>query len=190
MRIDPSTFKRHHLRVHSFLDDVPIHDVWRIELSPRAGDPDIQDVRRIFSEQVLKTTNPVVRGLFVFRKLLGWVFRWDRERPTTDDASYIHRLTADDRARSLEPPGTPEGPFRLLYAFPNEVLAEVINKTVHAFSAMALVPNGRGYFLYWAIYVRPSGWLSRLYMSLIRPFRRRIVYPSLLSQAQRAWEQG
>jgi len=190
MRTDPATFKQLDLRVHTFLHDVPIHDVWRIELAPRDGSSDIQDVRKMFSDEFLKAQNPVVRGLFALRKFLGRLFGWDRERPNRIAESYARRLTEEDRAKSLETAGTPEGPFRVLYVFPTEVLAEAINSTVHAFSCMALVPRERGHFLYWAIYVRPRGPVSRLYMALIQPFRHWIVYPSILARAQRAWEQS
>lgn len=189
MRTNTETFKQLDLRAHQFLPDVPIEDVWRIELTPRDGDIDIQQVRELFSDQ-LGSLNPFVRGLFALRRFLGRLFDWDQEPPNRTSESFEGRLTEDDRARSLEAPGTQEGPFRILYMFPNEVLSEVINSTVHAFSCMALVPREQGHFLYWAIYVRPTGFVPRLYMALIKPFRHWIVYPSILARAQRAWEQN
>jgi hypothetical protein len=187
MRIDPSTFQEIDLRVHTFLSDVPIHDVWRVQLAPRAGNPDVRTVREMMSGERLPTLNPVVRGLFAFRAFLGRLFGWDRERADRSARSFEQRLTDDDRKRSLEPPGKLDGPFRVLYVFPNEGLTEAINRTVHAFLCLALVPNRDGYALYWAIYVRPGKALTRFYMALIDPFRQWIVYPSILRRVQRAW---
>lgn len=187
MRVDPAVFRQFDLRVHTFLNDVPLHDVWRVELAPRDGNPDMRDVRSVMSEALLVSLNPVVRGLFALRALLGRLFGWDGERPDRASQSYEGRLTDEDREKSLEPPGKAEGPFRLLYVFPTEALGEAINRTVHAFSCLALVPRERGYFLYWAIYVRPGKTLTRVYMALIDPFRHWIVYPSVLRRLQKAW---
>src|SRR5438045_3689512 len=82
---------------------------------------------------------------------------------------------------------TMRGPFRTLYVFPTETLAEVQNATVHAFLATALVPRDGGYTLYWAIYVRSDRLATRLYMALIDPFRRRIVYPAIVRSIHAAW---
>lgn len=187
MRADPAAFQQLDLRVHGFLNDVPLHDVWRIELAPRHGKPDMRDVRAVMSEALSVPLNPVVRGLFAFRVFLGRLFRWDDERPDRESQSFAERLTEEDRTRTLEPPGKAEGPFRLLYVFPQEALGEAINSTVHAFSSLALVPREEGYFLYWAIYVRPGKVLTRFYMALIDPFRHWIVYPSVLRRMQEAW---
>ncbi|MGB5696946.1 MAG: DUF2867 domain-containing protein [Polyangiales bacterium] len=190
MRLEPAVFRRLDLRVHAFLGDVPLHDVWRVELGPRADDPDIRDVRAILSEELFASLNPIVRGLFALRACLGRVFQWDAERPDRSSQSYEPRLTEEDRETSLEPPGKADGPFRVLYVFPAEALHEAINRTVHAFLCLALVPSDEGYELYWATYVRPGKALTRLYMALIDPFRRWVVYPSVLHRIQRAWNRG
>ena len=38
------------------------------------------------------------------------------------------------------------------------------------------------------VYVKPRGTLGDAYLTLIDPFRHRIVYPSMLRQIGRAWE--
>jgi uncharacterized protein DUF2867 len=124
--------------------------------------------------------------LVALRRALGAQLGLDRERPQAATESYVHRLTDADRARSLTPPGTRDGGFRTLYRFSNEALAEVRNATVHGFLATALVPCASGYVLYWAVYVKPVGAVTRVYMALIDPFRRLIVYPALLAQTQAA----
>jgi hypothetical protein len=41
--------------------------------------------------------------------------------------------------------------------------------------------------LYWAVYVKPVSWLTPVYMAVIEPFRRFVVYPAILRQIRRAW---
>ena len=101
--------------------------------------------------------------------------------------SYVHRLAEADRSQSQVPPGTREGPFRVLYVLGQEALSELRNATVHAFLALALTPSPEGYILYLAIYVKPVSRLTTLYMALIDPFRRLLVYPALGRHAQQRW---
>ncbi|HEX6729754.1 MAG TPA: DUF2867 domain-containing protein, partial [Pyrinomonadaceae bacterium] len=84
------------------------------------------------------------------------------------------------------PPGTPEEPFRVLFVSPQEAILEIQNTTVHAFSVFALLNHSSGYRLYWAIYVRPNS-ISSWYMRLIDPFRRLIIYPTVLRYLEAAW---
>ncbi len=85
-----------------------------------------------------------------------------------------------------QPPAT-SLPFRVLYVLGDEALSELRNATVHAFLALALTPSPGGYTLYLAIYVKPVTRFSTLYMALIDPFRRLVVYPTLGRQAQQRW---
>ena len=128
-----------------------------------------------------------VRALFALRFALGRAFGWDRPPPDALADSYLHRLRDDDRSRSLVAPGTTRGPFRTLYVFADESVAEARNATVHAFLVMALRARAGGYRLHWAIYVKPVGRLTGIYMAVIDPFRRFIVYPALIRRTQAAW---
>jgi hypothetical protein len=75
----------------------------------------------------------------------------------------------------------------LLYGLERESVSEIRNATVHAFSVGALDPTAGGYTLYWAVYVRPVGRVTRVYMALIDPFRRMLVYPAILRGLHDAW---
>jgi hypothetical protein len=161
--------------------------VWSIPLADAGPDRTMRDVLAVAPFDERRPPNVLVRALFTTRRVLGRVFGWDDGRHENPAASYVHRLTDDDRARSLVPPGTRHGPFRLLYVFPNEAVAEIRNATVHAFLASALLPRPRGHLLYWAIYVKPVGALSAPYMAIIDPFRRWVIYPRLIAEMQRAW---
>jgi hypothetical protein len=77
--------------------------------------------------------------------------------------------------------------MEVLYELEHESLAEGRNATVHGFLSQALLPTRDGYRLYWAVYVRPVSWFTPVYMALIEPFRRFLVYPSLFSRISAAW---
>lgn len=175
------------LRVHAFLGDVPLHDVWSVDLPGGGPERSVEDLRAIFAEERLRSVNPAVSALFRLRLALGRVFRWDDEPRSATRPSYAERLDADDRDRSRVAPGSSDGLFSVLYVFENEALGEVSNATVHAFSCMVLEPGAAGYTLYWAIYVQPVSRLTPFYMALIDPFRRWIIYPAILRHVRKAW---
>src|SRR5262249_4623509 len=130
--------------------------------------------------------NPLVAALFNFRFFLGRVFGWDNPDRYERD-SYIHRLSDEDRARSLITPGTPDGPFRLLNLLPTESVREVQNATVHAFLCEALRESDSRYRYYWGVYVKSVSRFTPLYMALIKPFRHWVVYPAILRRIRKAW---
>ena len=144
MRVSPKEFERIPLRAHSLLADVPLHDVWAIDL--RGGGPGLTiiDLRALLSEEKLRAANPVVNFLFGLRWWLGRVFSWDREPPRASEETFLHRLSPTDRVGSLVAPGIPEGPFRVLFVARQEAISEIQNSTVHAFSVFALLERSRG----------------------------------------------
>ena len=187
MRVTPAEFRRVNLRCHSLLADVPLHDVWAIPLDGGGPGRTIRDAHAIMFGSRRATAKPAVRVLFRLRWALGRAFGWDDERNDPTALSYVHRLSEADRLQSEVRPGTREGPFRVLYVFANEALSELRNATMHGFMALALVPRQEGYTLYMGVYVTPVSRLTPLYMALIDPFRRYIVYPALCRDAQRSW---
>jgi hypothetical protein len=52
---------------------------------------------------------------------------------------------------------------------------------------MTIQPTASGYRFYWAIYVKNVSWLTPVYMALIEPFRRFVVYPAILRRLRAAW---
>ena len=187
MRVKPAEFQKLDLRCHALLSDVPLHDVWAIPLHGGGPGLSMRDARAILFGDRGPRSNVAVRGLFALRWALGRAFGWDDERHDPPDMSYVHRLAEVDRSRSQVRPGTREGPFRVLYVLGDEALSELRNATVHAFLALALAPSPGGYTLYLAVYVKPVSRFTTLYMALIDPFRRLVVYPALGRQAQQRW---
>jgi hypothetical protein len=158
MRIPPAEFLALDLEAHARLKGVPLRDVSVVDLPDGGDDRTIADVRRLL--EAAKARAPVsVRALVGLRLFLGRLFRWDRERE----------------------------PLRPLYELPYEMLSEARNATVHAFSCMALRRRPGGYRLYWAIYVENVSAFTPLYMAVIEPFRRFVVYPAILASIRAGW---
>jgi hypothetical protein len=99
-------------------------------------------------------------------------------------------LTDPDQSKSLAAAGTRDGFFRVIYRFENEQLVELINRTAHAAALTALVETATGYRFYLGVYVRSVGPFTPLYLALIDPFRKLIVYPSLLRSVRARWDQA
>lgn len=190
MRVKPADFQKLNLRCHALLSDVPLHDVWAIPLDGGGPGRSIRDASAILFGHRPSSGNFAVRGLFALRSALGRAFGWDEERHDVPGASYVHRLSEADRSQSLVAPGTRDGHFRVLYVFGDEAVSELRNATVHAFVALALTQRPGGYTLYLAVYVKPVSRFTALYMALIDPFRRLLVYPALGKQAQQRWSRA
>ena len=187
-RISPQEFEQLPLRVHDFLAGVPLHDVWAIDL-PRARSGITLDKFLRATNACLLTPSPVVRALLNIRLFVGRLLGWDREPASTAWETFTTRLTTADRSRSLAPAGTRDGLFRVVYRFENEQLLELINRTAHAAALSALVETANGYRFYFGVYVQNVGRFTPVYMALVDPFRKLIVYPSLLRSVRTSWNQ-
>jgi hypothetical protein len=185
-QVSTQEFERLPLRVHSFLAGVPLHDVWAVDL-PRARSGITLDEPLRTASACLLTPSPVVRALLNIRLFVGRRLGWDREPAATAWETFTTRLTTADRARSLAPAGTCEGLFRVVYRFENEQLLELINRTAHAAALSVLVETANGYRFYFAVYVCSVSRFTPIYMALIDPFRKLVVYPSLLRTIRAKW---
>ena len=188
-RISPLEFSALPLRANTLLADVPPHDVWAVDLPRLRDGVGLEEILRLADRDVFTPRDVKMRGLpaparalFRLRLLLGRLFRLEREPSDAGAASFTKRLTVEDRAGSSVVSGTRAGSFRVVYRFANEQLLEVHNSTVHAAALSALVKSADGYRYYLAVYVVSVGWITPLYMALIDPFRRWIIYPALLKR--------
>jgi hypothetical protein len=132
--------------------------------------------------------SPAARTLLNIRLLVGRVLGWDREPGATEWESFAKRLTTEDHSKSLLPTGTREGLFRVVYRFENEQLLKIINRTAHAAALSALVESESAYRFYFGIYVLSVGSFTPVYITLIDPFRKFVVYPSLLRTVGETWK--
>ncbi len=205
-QISTQEFERLPLRVHAFLAGVPLHDVWAVDLPRTRSGITLDEFLRTASarSQVgcdccendcsrkgsLLTRSPVVRMLLNIRLFVGRLVGLDREPASTAWETFTTRLTTADRSKSLPPAGTREGLFRVVYNFENEKLLELINRTAHAAALSALIETANGYRFYFGVYVRNVGRFTPVYMALVDPFRKLIVYPSLLRSVRASWNQA
>ena len=188
-QVSPQEFQRLPLRVHDFLTGVPLHDVWVVDLPRRKCDITLNEFLQTSSTERC-SLSPAVRLLLYIRFSVGKIFGWDREPAVAVRETFADRLTAADRSNTLVTPGTKDGLFRVVYRFENEQLLELLNRTAHAAALSALVETPTVYRYYFAVYVKNVGLLTPMYMSLIDPVRRLIVYPSLLRTVQARWDQA
>lgn len=176
------------LRVHAFLADIPLHDVWAVDLPRRSARVTLAEFhRRARSTQGSSRFPPPARALFRLRFFFGRIFRLEAEPKDAAATSFAVRLTAEDRDQSSVAAGTPDGLFRVVYRFENEQLLELQNRTAHAAALSALAETANGYRFYFAVYVANANWMTPLYMALIDPFRRWIVYPAMLKNIRATW---
>jgi hypothetical protein len=60
-RLDATGYRSRSLRVHDFLQDVPLEDVWAIPLHGGGPGRTIQDLRPLFSIAELQAANPIIK---------------------------------------------------------------------------------------------------------------------------------
>ncbi len=170
-----------------FLAGVPLHDVWAVDLPRTRSGITLDEFLR--TARTCRFTLSPVAALLNIRLFVGRLLGWDREPSATACETFTTRLTTADRSKSLVPAGTREGLFRVVYRFENEQLLEIINRTAHAAALSALVETAYHYRFYFSVYVRSVGRFTPVYMTLIDPFRKLVVYPSLLRNVRASWNQ-
>jgi hypothetical protein len=183
MRVPAEEFLALDLRAHELMRDVPLHDVSVVDLPGGGTGRTVGDVRALMDRM---KPGPIVGGLMGLRHAIGAALQWDTAEASAKD-SFVTKVDERDRVRSEVPPGTQAGMFRVLYQFPREALGEIRNATVQAFLCTVLLPTPTGYRFYWAVYVRPTSWLTPAYLAAIEPFRRFLVYPAMLRRLRAAW---
>ncbi len=201
-------------RVHTLAPDFELLDLWEV---PIAADPARGETFERFlavfvadgmsgrwPRYRLRLTSPrdVVHGglllgaagLLAFRRALGQVLRLDDDRdalaiPGRVEHRVRERLADADRVRDTGVLPARIGAFETVYAFGEEALLEIANRTIHALLHVSWVAAGDGRrAAVLAIYIKSRGLGSRAYMALINPFRHLVVYPAWITHVQRSWE--
>jgi len=185
-------YERKPLRAHSFLTGVPLRTLLRVDLPGGNEGMTLPEISAIvgFGDQGDFEVGPVTKALFWLRGMIGRIFRWDEAKELAELISYLPRLTESDLARSLVTPGKVQGITRVLYSFKNEFLGEIINRTVHCFWLMTSERTENGYAVYVAVYVKKRNWFTPIYMALISPMLKWIIYPSMAKGVRRLWEKA
>ena len=199
-------------RVHTLAPDFELLDLWTIPLAadPARGET-FDEFLRVFSTANAGTW-PMYRlrptsfgdvvhaarltgafALLELRRVLGWLFALDADRALPIPGRREHRVRARlddaDRARDRGTlPARVGGAFETVYAFADEALLEIANRTIHALLHVSWVDAGAGRRApVLAVYVKSRGWQSRAYLALIRPFRHLVVYPAWIAHLTRTW---
>ena len=188
MRLPDTAHTSRPWRIHALTADFRLEDVWALPTPGGAGDfPRL--VQQIAAGRPSQGSSRAARALWAIRWKVGELLGWDRPdagpgsaRPTLRD-----RLPLDLR----DAPSGPDFdglPFTSLYLLDDEWAAEVVNRTMHGVLHVGWVAGqGGGYRGQMAVYVKPNGLLGHGYMAAIRPFRHRIVYPSMMREIGRGW---
>lgn len=109
--------------------------------------------------------------------------------PGTSEGSLRGRLPEDLRD-TVADVDLGSLPFVPLYRSDDEFAAEISNRTMHGVMHLAWAEQDQGrYQAQMAVYVKPNGLLGKGYMALIKPFRYLIVYPALMRQTDRMWNE-
>jgi hypothetical protein len=188
-QVSTQEFGRLPLRVHTFLAGVPLHDVWCVDLPRWRAGVTLDDFRGAASSCLFKPST-LVRTLLDVRLFFGRLFGRDSEVPKGTSETFATRLTSTDHSRSLTAAGTRDGFFRVVYRFKTEQLVELISRTAHAAVLSTLVETATSYRFYLGVYVRSVSRFTPVYMALIDPFRKTIVYPSILGSVRARWDQA
>lgn len=190
--INETQFRQLPLHAHRFLADVPLHSTSRLYLPGGRAGMTLSDINAItqFNQADDSDFGPLTQALFWLRTKIGRLLGWDEAPELVASVSWLHKLSAEDRARSQVTPGQAEGISRLLYCFENEMLAEIINRTVHCFWVMATEKTTNGYALYMAVYVRKLNWFTPIYMALVSPLLLWVIYPAIENGLRRRWEKA
>lgn len=183
--------KRIHLKAHEFLSGIPLHSLDLVELKGGNKGMKMDEIYRItgLNQNDDVKFGFITKALFDIRGFIGNVLGWDDVPQLIKTNSWITRLTAEERERSLIPSGKVEGINTILYCYENEILFEIINRTVHCFWVLASEERTGGYGLFVAIYVKKLNWRTPIYMSLISPIVKLLVYPAMKKNIQLNWEE-
>ena len=185
-------FRQNPLRAHSFLDGIPMHSLDRVDLPGGRAGMTLQEISEVvgFNGEAEMNVGFATKSLFWLRGLIGRILHWDDAPKLVESISYISRLNAEDRAKTLITPGKVSGIARILYQFENEMLGEIINRTVHCFWLLASERTANGYVLWLAVYVKKLNWFTPIYMAVISPMLKWIIYPAMLKGVITRWDKA
>ncbi len=179
------------LKAHQFLSEIPMHSFDVIALAGGSAGMKMDEIYRITGLNQAQDFKFgfITKTLFDMRGLIGKILGWDNVPELVNKHSWITRLTAAEREKSIIPSGTVESINTILYCSENEILFEIINRTVHCFWVLASEQRTDGYVLYVAIYVKKLNWRTPIYMALVSPVLNWIIYPAVKKSIKRNWEE-
>jgi hypothetical protein len=187
--MDTNNFDRLPIKAHKFLAGIPIHSLDFIDLRGGKRGMKMNEIYRITGLNQVEEFKFgfMTNTLFWLRGFIGKILRWDDVPELVSTNSWLSRLTDEERNKSIIPSGKIESINTILYCYENEILFEIINRTVHCFWVLAAEEKAAGYGLYVAIYVQKLNWRTPIYMTLVSPILTSIIYPAIKKTIQRNW---
>ena len=196
--LDKKEFYSQNWKVHEITKDFALLDHWEFPIVVDTGEGfTLSSVFNTIMKKPKKMSFLLVAAAFLsaLRVRLGKIFRWDKEMnvlpiPGCTEASLAERMDEALRATVQEKTSgrilrIEDYPFRLVYGTEEEILMELSNNTVHGVLHFARVSVDETRFkIRMSILVKTRGLSGRLYMALIMPFRRFVVYPAMMKQAR------
>jgi hypothetical protein len=204
MRLPNAAHESRPWRIREIVPDFGLEDVWALPVHGGAEDFQALLEMTVSSDPADAESLPT-RFLWDVRDRLGSWFGLGRISaavdsdpdgaarqppiPGEDATSLADRLPEDLRGTAADLRFVAL-PFTSLYRTDVEFAAELSNQTVYSVMHLAWVDQGDGrYQGQMAVYVKPRGLLGKGYMALIKPFRYWIVYPALMRQTERMWNE-
>jgi hypothetical protein len=202
MRLPNAAHESRPWRIREIVPDFKLEDVWALPVQGGAEDfPALLEL--MASADPANADSLPTRFLWRLRDRLG---RWfdlgeisapaeegdAKDRlpiPGTEETSLRARLPEDLRG-TVADVDFGSLPFVPLYRTDDEFAAEISNRTMHGVMHAAWAEQGEGrYQAQMAVYVKTHGRFGEAYMLLIKPFRHLIVYPALMKQTERMWNE-
>ncbi|MBI3585552.1 MAG: DUF2867 domain-containing protein [Ignavibacteriales bacterium] len=144
------------------------------------------------------TKTTVASLLFTIRYWISNVIPLDKNIntlpiPGCTETTVKSRLTREELEKSKTGKAiklnTTDLEFRPVYLFQDESLHEISNDTVHGLIHIGWIKKNDNYYTAsLAIYVIPRGMYGKVYLKLIEPFRRHIVYPAMMRSMKALWQ--
>ncbi|UCE38654.1 MAG: DUF2867 domain-containing protein [Thermoplasmata archaeon] len=194
-------------KVHEIAQDFMLLDVWEYPiLADNSKDQDFLFILKVIQQSPPDKVNRSVsikflaaRLLISLRIYLGKILGLDKNIntlpiPGCQETSIKERLSIEDRKRSLSfsELGISESDnetWRVVYLYENEMLTELSIDVVHVLMHLGWVHKSGNFFTaQLAVYAKPRRMIGHLYLQLIMPFRRSIIYPALMEYVKNTWE--
>lgn len=203
--IDKKTHYAYPWKVHEIAKDFELLDVWEYPiLADKTRDQDFFFFLKVMRQSPPKDDTDFFSPRLILAKLLvtlrvylGELFGLDKNInslpvPGCQETSIQERLSAQDREKTLDLSFVlgiqNQGIWNTVYLYENEMLTELSIATAHALMHIGWIhKSGNYYAARLAVYAKPRGDLGKLYMALIMPFRRWIIYPVMLEDVKNKW---
>ncbi len=202
MMINKETHFARSWKVNEIANDFVLWDVWEIPIvANNSKTENFQSFYGIaletFNKIQAKTT--LVSILFTIRFWIDKIFPLDRNintlpipgcQETTVKSRLNRQYLEKSKAGKVLKDNNTDLEFRPVYLFEDESLHELSNDTVHGLIHVGWIKkNDNQYTATLAIYVIPRGIYGKVYLKLIEPFRRHIVYPGLMKAIKEQWQE-